>query len=115
MKYSGAMRICVGTDVAIVTALICIEAFNIGGKTRAALCIGAIVSYILSQRMVSRRYERCGVQSENVSGFFWKFMVAFLTMLIVLGRDITVIILSILMSAFDVYEYIKARRIDKGL
>ena len=69
MKYSGAMRICVGTDVAIVTALICIEAFNIGGKTRAALCIGAIVSYILSQRMASRRYERCGVQSENVSGF----------------------------------------------
>ena len=77
--------------------------------------IGAIISYILSQRMVSRRYERCGVECENVSGFFWKFMVAFLTMLIVLGRDITVIILSILMSTCDVYEYTKARRIDKGL
>ena len=115
MKYSSAMMICVGTDVAIVTALICIEVFDIGGKTRAALCIGAIISYILSQRMVSRRYERCGVECENVSGFFWKFMVAFLAMLIVLGRDITVIILSILMSTCDVYEYTKARRIDKGL
>lgn len=115
MKYSGAMRICVGTDVAIVTALICIEAFNIGGKTRAALYIGAIISGILSQRMVSRRYERRGVECENVSGFFWKFMAAFLAMLIVLGRDITIIILAILMSACDVYEYTKARRIDKGL
>ena len=29
MKYSGAMMICVGTDMAIVTALICIEVFDI--------------------------------------------------------------------------------------
>ena len=51
----------------------------------------------------------------NISGFFWKFVVAFLTMFIVLGRGITVIVLSILMRAFNVYEYTMARHIDSNL